>query len=40
MEEVKLVLKPHYYKKYITKDDYKDILRRSVPKVSSFGFFF
>lgn len=34
VEEVKLVLKPHYNKKHITKDDYKDILRRAVPKVS------
>lgn len=34
VEEVKLVLKPHYTKKHITKDDYKDILRRAVPKVS------
>lgn len=35
VEEVKLVLKPHYNKKHITKDDYKDILRRAVPKVSA-----
>lgn len=34
VEEVKLVLKPHYTKKHISKDDYKDILRRAVPKVS------
>lgn len=33
VEEVKLVLKPHYNKKHITKEDYKDILRRAVPKV-------
>lgn len=33
VEEVKLVLKPHYNKKHISKEDYKDILRRSVPKV-------
>ncbi|KAG5880872.1 hypothetical protein JTB14_038083 [Gonioctena quinquepunctata] len=33
VEEVKLVLKPHYNKKRITKEEYKDILRRSVPKI-------
>lgn len=33
VEEVKLVLKPHYNRKRITKEDYKEILRRSVPKV-------
>lgn len=32
-EEVKLVLKPHYNKKHITKEEYKEILRKSVPKV-------
>ncbi|CAO1410666.1 unnamed protein product [Diamesa serratosioi] len=32
-EEVKHVLKPHYNKKHITKDEYKDILRRAVPKI-------
>lgn len=36
VEEVKLVLKPYYNKKYITKDDYKEILRRSVPKVNGY----
>lgn len=35
IEEVKLVLKPHYTKKHVTKDEYKDIMRRAVPKVSS-----
>lgn len=35
VEEVKLVLKPHYNKKHVTKDEYKDILRRAVPKVST-----
>lgn len=35
VEEVRLVLKPHYAKKHITKEDYKDILRRAVPKVRS-----
>lgn len=34
VEEVKLVLKPHYNKKHVTKDEYKDILRRAVPKVT------
>lgn len=34
VEEVKLVLKPHYNKKRISKEEYKDILRRSVPKVT------
>lgn len=38
VEEVKLVLKPHYNKKRINKEEYKDILRRSVPKVRSFFF--
>lgn len=33
VEEVKLVLKPHYNKKHVTKEEYKDILRRAVPKV-------
>ena len=34
VEEVKLSLKSHYTKKHITKEEYKEILRRSVPKVS------
>lgn len=33
VEEVKLVLKPHYNKKRLSKDQYKDILRRAVPKI-------
>lgn len=33
VEEVKMVLKPHYNKKHITKDEYKDVLRRAVPKI-------
>ncbi|XP_030767637.1 PHD and RING finger domain-containing protein 1 isoform X2 [Sitophilus oryzae] len=33
VEEVKLVLKPYYNKKKITKDEYKDIMRRAVPKI-------
>ncbi|KAL7034430.1 hypothetical protein ACKWTF_007965 [Chironomus riparius] len=32
-EEVKLVLKPHYNKKHITKEEYKEILRKAVPKI-------
>ncbi|KAB0789991.1 hypothetical protein PPYR_15737 [Photinus pyralis] len=33
VEEVKFVLKPHYNKKRLTKEEYKDILRRAVPKI-------
>lgn len=33
VDEVKIALKPHYTKKYITKEEYKDILRRAVPKI-------
>lgn len=33
VEEVKHVLKPHYNKKRITKEEYKDVMRKSVPKV-------
>ncbi|KAF4526915.1 hypothetical protein B566_EDAN008358 [Ephemera danica] len=33
VEEVKLALKPHYTKKVINKQEYKDILRRAVPKI-------
>jgi len=32
-DEVKMVLKPHYNKKSITKEEYKEILRKAVPKV-------
>lgn len=39
VEEVKLVLKPYYNRKKITKDEYKDIMRRAVPKVISKGYF-
>lgn len=38
VDEVKTVLKPHYARKHITKEEYKDILRRSVPKVRSIIF--
>ena len=34
VEEVKLVLKPAYNTRRITKDAYKEILRKTVPKVS------
>lgn len=34
IEEVKLALKPHYQRKSIDKDEYKEILRKAVPKVS------
>ena len=34
VEEVKLVLKPAYNTRKITKDAYKEILRKTVPKVS------
>lgn len=33
VEEVKIVLKPHYNKKHVTKEQYKDILRKAVPKI-------
>ncbi|XP_076362228.1 uncharacterized protein LOC143253029 [Tachypleus tridentatus] len=33
VEEVKLAVKPYYNKKEITKDEYKEILRKSVPKI-------
>merc|ERR1712039_809536 len=33
VEEIKTVLKPHYNRKRINKDDYKEILRKCVPKV-------
>ncbi|XP_021706346.1 PHD and RING finger domain-containing protein 1 [Aedes aegypti] len=33
VEEVKLVIKPFYNKKQINKDEYKDIMRRAVPKI-------
>ena len=33
VEEVKLAIKPHYNKGRINKDEYKDIMRRAVPKV-------
>ncbi|XP_077049375.1 splicing factor, arginine/serine-rich 19-like [Agelaius phoeniceus] len=33
VEEVKLAIKPFYQRKDITKDEYKDILRKAVHKV-------
>lgn len=32
-EEVKLALKPHFGKGLINKEEYKDIMRKTVPKV-------
>lgn len=37
MEEVKLAIKPYYQKKDITKEEYKDILRKAVHKVGPGG---
>ena len=34
MEEVKLAIKPFYAKGQISKDEYKDIMRKAVPKVT------
>ena len=34
MEEVKLAIKPFYAKGQISKDEYKDIMRKAVPKVN------
>lgn len=34
IEEVKVVLKPSYQKREITKDEYKEIMRKAVPKVN------
>lgn len=34
IEEVKMVLKPAYQKRKITKEEYKEVLRKAVPKVS------
>lgn len=33
VEEVKMAIKPHYAAKKINKDQYKDILRKAVPKI-------
>lgn len=37
VEEVKLAIKPYYQKKDITKEEYKDILRKAVHKVGQRG---
>lgn len=34
VEEVKLAIKPFYQRREVTKDEYKDILRKAVQKVS------
>ena len=39
VEEVKLVLKPAYNTRKITKDAYKEILRKTVPKVCIFSLY-
>ena len=36
VEEVKLLLKPAYNDRKITKESYKEILKKTIPKVSSF----
>lgn len=33
IEEVKIFLKPHFNKKHINKDEYKTIMKKSVPKI-------
>lgn len=33
VEEVKIALRPHYQRRAINKEQYKDVLRRAVPKV-------
>ncbi len=33
IDEVKKALRPFYSRRQITKDDYKDVLRKAVPKV-------
>lgn len=35
IEEVKMVSKPYYQRKDITKDEYKEIMRKAVPKVGN-----
>ena len=36
VEEVKLILKPAYNDRKITKESYKEILKKTVPKVTTF----
>lgn len=38
--EVKAAIKPYYQKKDITKEEYKEIVRKAVEKVSKHVFFF
>ena len=38
VEEVKLILKPAYNARKITKEAYKEILKKAVPKVNQFLF--
>lgn len=38
VDEVKLAIKPFYSGKKIDKNEYKEILRKAVPKVSHFIF--
>jgi hypothetical protein len=37
VEEVKLAIKPFYQKREVTKEEYKDILRKAVQKVGCAG---
>ena len=37
VEEVKLAIKPHYSKGKIDKEEYKEIMRKAVPKVKYFS---
>lgn len=34
IDEMKNYLRPYYVRRQITKDEYKDIMRRAVPRVS------
>lgn len=38
IEEVKLAIKPHYSKRVINKEQYKQIMKKAVPKVRNFKF--
>lgn len=38
IEEVKLVIKPYYANRKITKEQYKEIMRKAVPKVNFIHF--
>lgn len=37
INEVKTAIKPYYQRKEITKDEYKEIVRKAVEKVRFFG---